>query len=136
MCRRLLHWRDDLNGKPAKWRVAVRCGKINSMPDGVLKELWIKIERTAAQIRTRVEHLCHTVTPLFGRRKVRDKEGSLKTRCACSGYLPRRTRGIYCVPLVREFRQMSYSLASTHRSFTSILPSRKVSIHSRNSWSP
>ncbi|WP_128841906.1 IS5 family transposase [Burkholderia catarinensis] len=65
--------RDEMNGKPVKWRVAIKRGKIKAMRDGALKDLLVEIERTKAQIRARVEHPFHIVKNLFHHRKVRYK---------------------------------------------------------------
>jgi transposase, IS5 family len=65
--------RDEMKGKPVKWRVAAKRGKIKAMQEGPLKDLVIAVERTKAQIRARVEHPFHVVKNLFHHRKVRYK---------------------------------------------------------------
>jgi IS5 family transposase len=65
--------RDEMQGKPVKWRVAAKRGKIMAMPEGLLKDFVIAVERTEAQIRARVEHPFHIVKNLFHHRKVRYK---------------------------------------------------------------
>ncbi|MGF6879568.1 IS5 family transposase [Paraburkholderia sp. MM5477-R1] len=65
--------RDEMKGKPLKWRVAAKRGKIKAMQDGPLKDLVVAVERTKAQIRARVEHPFHIVKNLFHHRKVRYK---------------------------------------------------------------
>jgi IS5 family transposase len=65
--------RDEMKGKPVKWRVAAKRGKIKAMQEGPLKDLVIAVERTKAQIRARVEHPFHVVKNLFRHRKVRYK---------------------------------------------------------------
>lgn len=62
--------RDEMKGKPVKWRVAAKRGKIKAMQDGPLKDLVTAVERTKAQIRARVEHPFHVVKNLFRHRKV------------------------------------------------------------------
>jgi IS5 family transposase len=65
--------RDEMTGKPVRWRVAAKRGKIKAMQEGPLKDLVITVERTKAQIRARVEHPSHIVKNLFRHRKVRYK---------------------------------------------------------------
>ena len=65
--------RDEMQGKRAKWHVALKRGKIKAMREGPLKDLLIAVERTKAQIRARVEHPFHVIKNLFGHRKVRYK---------------------------------------------------------------
>ncbi len=43
------------------------------MPEGALKDLAIAVERTKAQIRSRVEHPFHIIKNLFHHRKTRYK---------------------------------------------------------------
>lgn len=52
------------------WHVAAKRGKIQSMPEGLLKELTVAVERKKAQIRARVEHPYHVLKNLFGYKKV------------------------------------------------------------------
>ena len=66
-------WHFGMKGKPVKWRVAAKRGKIKAMQEGPLKDLVIAVERTKAQIRARVEHPFHVVKNLFRHRKVRYK---------------------------------------------------------------
>ncbi|QTO20721.1 IS5 family transposase [Burkholderia seminalis] len=63
--------REEMKGRALKWHVAFRRSKIKAMPQGMLKDLVIAVERTKAQIRARVEHAFHVVKNLFGHRKVR-----------------------------------------------------------------
>jgi len=70
--------REEMKGKPVKWRVAEKRGKIKAMQEGPLKDLVIAVERTKAQIRARVEHPFHVVKNLFRHRKVRYKRSSQK----------------------------------------------------------
>lgn len=65
--------RDEMQGKDAKWHVALKRSKIKAMRDGAIKDLLIEAERTKAQIRARVEHPFHVIKNLFGHRKVRYK---------------------------------------------------------------
>ncbi|MGD7165519.1 IS5 family transposase, partial [Ralstonia pseudosolanacearum] len=65
--------RDEMQGKGAKWHVALKRSKIKAMRDGAIKDLLIEAERTKAQIRARVEHPFHVIKNLFGHRKVRYK---------------------------------------------------------------
>lgn len=62
--------RDEMQGKGAKWHVALKRSKIKAMRDGAIKDLLIEAERTKAQIRARVEHPFHVIKNLFGHRKV------------------------------------------------------------------
>lgn len=71
--------RDEMKGKPMKWRVAAKRGKIKAMQDGPLKDLVTAVERTKAQIRARVEHPFHIVKNLFRYRKLRYKGLSKNT---------------------------------------------------------
>ncbi|SPS02695.1 transposase (fragment) [Cupriavidus taiwanensis] len=65
--------RHEMQGKPVKWQVAIKRGKIKAMWDGALKELLTAVERTKAQIRARVEHPFHVIKHLFGHCKHRYK---------------------------------------------------------------
>ncbi|MGJ3013840.1 IS5-like element ISBmu2 family transposase, partial [Salmonella enterica subsp. enterica serovar Paratyphi A] len=65
--------REEMAGKAVKWHVAARRGKIKAMQEGALKDLVIALERTKAQIRSRVEHPFHIVKNLFQHRKTRYK---------------------------------------------------------------
>jgi transposase, IS5 family len=69
--------REEMKGKPVKWHVALKRGKIKAMPEGALKDLVVSAERAKAQIRASVEHPFHVVKNLFRHRKVRYK-GLLK----------------------------------------------------------
>ncbi|CAL8479606.1 transposase (plasmid) [Caballeronia sp. S22] len=51
--------RDEMKGRPVKWRVAIKRGKIKAMREGSLKDLLIQVERIKAQIRAWVEHPFH-----------------------------------------------------------------------------
>lgn len=65
--------RDEMKGKAVKWHVAAKRGKIKAMQEGALKDLVIALERTKAQIHSRVEHPFHIVKNLFHYRKTRYK---------------------------------------------------------------
>ncbi len=65
--------RDEMKGKAVKWHVASKRGKIKAMQEGPLKDLVTALERTKAQIRSRVEHPFHIVKNLFHHRKTRYK---------------------------------------------------------------
>jgi IS5 family transposase len=62
-----------------QWLVAAKRGSVKAMPEGVLKELTILVERKKAQIRSLVEHPFHVVKNLFGHKKVSYK-GLAKNR--------------------------------------------------------
>jgi IS5 family transposase len=62
-----------------RWLVAAKRGSVQAMPEGVLKELTILVERKKAQIRSLVEHPFHVVKNLFGHKKVSYK-GLAKNR--------------------------------------------------------
>jgi transposase, IS5 family len=66
-------------GAHVKWLVAAKRGSVQAMPEGVLKELTILVERKKAQIRSLVEHPFHVVKNLFGHKKVSYK-GLAKNR--------------------------------------------------------
>src|ERR1700756_656854 len=66
--------REEMAGKTVKWHVAAKRGKIRAMQDGALKDLVNAVERTKAQIRSRVEHPFHLVKNLFHHRKTRYKD--------------------------------------------------------------
>lgn len=52
--------RDEMQGKGAKWHVALKRSKIKAMRDGAIKDLLIEAERTKAQIRSgRTSVPCH-----------------------------------------------------------------------------
>jgi len=57
-------------GAKVTWLVAAKRGSVKAMPEGVLKELTILVERKKAQIRSLVEHPFHVVKNLFGHKKV------------------------------------------------------------------
>jgi IS5 family transposase len=63
--------REALKGKPVKWHIAMKRGKLKAMADGPIKELTRRAERLKAQLRSRVEHPFHVIKNLFGHRKVR-----------------------------------------------------------------
>jgi Transposase and inactivated derivatives, IS5 family len=65
--------RDEMKGKTVKWHFAAKRGKIEAIQEGLLKDLVIAVERTKAQIRSRVEHPFHIVKNLFHHRKTRYK---------------------------------------------------------------
>jgi IS5 family transposase len=53
--------------------IAAKRGGIKKMDESPMKELLLKIERTKASIRAKVEHPFHVIKNLFGYRKVRYK---------------------------------------------------------------
>ncbi len=53
-----------------QWHVAAKRGLIQAMPERVLKELTVLVERKKAQIRSLVEHPFHVIKNLFGYKKV------------------------------------------------------------------
>ncbi len=63
--------RDEMKGQAVKWHVAAERGKIKAIQEGPLKALVTALERTRAQISSRVEHLFHIVKNLFHHRKTR-----------------------------------------------------------------
>jgi IS5 family transposase len=65
--------RDEIKGKTVKGHVAVKRGKIKAMQERSLKDLVIAVERTKAQIHSRVEHPFHIVKNLFHHRRTRYK---------------------------------------------------------------
>jgi IS5 family transposase len=71
--------RDEMKGKAVKWHVAAKRGKIEAMQEGPLKDLVTALERTKAQIRSRVEHPFHIVENLFHHRKTRYKGLDMNT---------------------------------------------------------
>jgi transposase, IS5 family len=52
------------------WHVATKRCVLEAMPEGVLKELSVMVERKKAQIRARVEHPFHVLKNLFHYKKV------------------------------------------------------------------
>jgi IS5 family transposase len=54
-----------------EWQIAAKRGKIKAMPEGLLKELYQKLESTKASVRAKVEHPFHVLKNLFGYRMVR-----------------------------------------------------------------
>lgn len=63
--------REENQGSPVKWFVALRPGKRRALPDTELGRLDEKIEKLKASIRAQVEHPFHFVKNLFGHRKNR-----------------------------------------------------------------
>jgi IS5 family transposase len=55
------------------WHVAMKRGKLQTMTEGRVKELYTAMEHTKAQIRARVEHPFHVIKNLFGHKKARYK---------------------------------------------------------------
>ena len=53
-----------------EWYVATKRGIVKAMPEGVLKELTVMVERKKAQIRALVEHPFHVIKNLFRYKKV------------------------------------------------------------------
>ena len=53
-----------------EWYVATKRGVTKAMPEGVLKELTVMVERKKAQIRALVEHPFHVIKNLFRYKKV------------------------------------------------------------------
>ena len=66
-------------GADVQWLVAAKRGSVKAMPEGILKELTVLVERKKAQIRSLVEHPFHVVKNLFGHKKVSYK-GLAKNR--------------------------------------------------------
>jgi IS5 family transposase len=62
--------RDGRLRKGTRWKIAMKRGKLQGMPEGPLKALTEWAERQKAQIRSKVEHPFHVVKNLFGYRKV------------------------------------------------------------------
>ena len=56
--------------KDITWHVAAKRGSVKAMPEGLLKEITLKLERKKAQIRARVEHPYHVIKNLFHYKKV------------------------------------------------------------------
>jgi IS5 family transposase len=73
-----VHKRDEITQAQARgeiradlhWHVATKRGVIKAMPEGVLKELTVLVERKKAQIRALVEHPFHVIKNLFRYKKV------------------------------------------------------------------
>lgn len=63
--------REENQGSPVKWFVALRPGKRRALPDTELGRLDEQIERLKASIRAQVEHPFHFVKNLFGHKKNR-----------------------------------------------------------------
>lgn len=53
-----------------EWRVATKRGLIKALPEGLLKDLTVIVERKKAQVRALVEHPYHVLKNLFGYKKV------------------------------------------------------------------
>jgi IS5 family transposase len=62
--------RDGRLRKRVKWKIAMKRGKLQAMPEGPLKALTEWAERKKAQTRSIVEHPFHVIKNLFGYRKV------------------------------------------------------------------
>jgi IS5 family transposase len=56
--------------KDVKWLVATKRGVVKAMPEGLLKDFTVLVERKKAQIRALVEHPFHVVKNLFRYKKV------------------------------------------------------------------
>lgn len=65
--------RDEITERhpDVEWHVAAKRGKINAMPEGLLKDLAKGMEKAKARVRAAVEHPFHVLKNLFGYRKVR-----------------------------------------------------------------
>jgi transposase, IS5 family len=62
--------RDGRLRKRVQWKIAMKRGKLQAMPEGPLKALTEWAERRKAQVRSIVEHPFHVIKNLFGYRKV------------------------------------------------------------------
>jgi transposase, IS5 family len=60
-------------GKDVAWHIAMKRSHVESMDEGLLKELTQKAEQIKACIRARVEHPFHIIKNLFKHCKVRYK---------------------------------------------------------------
>jgi transposase, IS5 family len=56
--------------KDIDWRIAMKRGQLQAMPEGSRKALYEWFERRKAQVRAIVEHPFHVIKNLFGYRKV------------------------------------------------------------------
>ena len=56
--------------KDIDWRIAMKRGQLQAMPEGPRKALYEWFERRKAQVRAIVEHPFHVIKNLFGYRKV------------------------------------------------------------------
>jgi IS5 family transposase len=56
--------------KDIDWRIAMKRGQLQAMPEGPRKALFEWFERRKAQVRAIVEHPFHVIKNLFGYRKV------------------------------------------------------------------
>lgn len=65
--------REENQGVPVNWHVAMRPGKRRALPETPLGELQEQLERAKASIRAKVEHPFHVVKNLFRHRKTRYK---------------------------------------------------------------
>ena len=55
--------------KDIDWRIAIKRGQIQAMPEGPAKALYAWFERRTAQVRAIVEHPFHVIRTLIGYRK-------------------------------------------------------------------
>src|SRR5437899_3280378 len=62
--------RDGRLRKSVQWKIAMKRGTLQAMPDGPLKALTEWAERRKAQVRSIVEHPFHVIKNLFRYRKV------------------------------------------------------------------
>lgn len=63
--------REENQGVPVTWHVAMRPGKRRALPETPLGELQEQVEHAKASIRAKVEHPFHVVKNLFRHRKTR-----------------------------------------------------------------
>jgi IS5 family transposase len=56
--------------KDIDWRIAMKRGQLQAMPEGPRKAMYEWYERRKAQVRAIVEHPFHVIKNLFGYRKV------------------------------------------------------------------
>ncbi|GED47304.1 MULTISPECIES: IS5 family transposase [Halomonadaceae] len=64
---------EEKDAEDSRCCIAAKRGGIKKMEESPMKELLLKIERTKASIRAKVEHPFHVIKNLFGYRKVRYK---------------------------------------------------------------
>jgi IS5 family transposase len=65
--------REGLKGKPVRWHIAMKRGRLRAMAEGRLQELTEQAARLKAQLRACVGHPFHVQENLFGHRKVRHR---------------------------------------------------------------
>ncbi|MBB3233154.1 IS5 family transposase [Halomonas stenophila] len=64
---------EEKDAEDSRCCIAAKRGGIKKMEESPMKELLLKIERTKASIRAKVEHPFHVIKNIFGYRKVRYK---------------------------------------------------------------